>query len=247
MRLELVREKEKTSKIRGKHPDNKEMAQKLSNAILIPDAAYSSQKVGRGSYCFFIVFLISNLQLAIKRIGTYAICCVEVTTFLLTNAGGAKAEADAKKRADATAVNFIFEIYLHSLIWEKLYFVNLRRSLCGRRGERKLRRVDGLKSFSQPRIHRMRVKARRQKSHLQSLHVHSTVAVVVYPRTPETYFLPTGFTLKSPFSSASSSTRLKQYFKYVAFWNGTTGSTKDVVRTSYRLQKSTVAFKQGAV
>jgi hypothetical protein len=34
---------------------------------------------------------------------------VEVTTFLLTNAGGEKAVADAKKRAEATAENFIFD------------------------------------------------------------------------------------------------------------------------------------------
>jgi hypothetical protein len=77
---------------------------------LIPDAAYSPQKVGRGSYYFVIVFLIQRTPTGkSRRKRTYAICCVEVTTFLLMNAAGVKAEADAKKRAEATAVNFIFD------------------------------------------------------------------------------------------------------------------------------------------
>jgi hypothetical protein len=45
-----------------------------------------------------------------RKSDTYAIFIADelLTTFLLlTNAGGAKAEADAKKSAEATAVNFI--------------------------------------------------------------------------------------------------------------------------------------------
>ena len=87
---------------------------------MIPDASYSSQEFSRGSVCFITEDLPENhcvccvtavpLVIARKIVGTYAISIAEglLTTFLLlTNAGGAKAEADAKKSAEAMAVNFI--------------------------------------------------------------------------------------------------------------------------------------------
>ena len=71
---------------------------------MIPDASYSSEKSVEGAFA-------SSSFLSSCNGGendTYAFCWVELTTFLLTNAGGANAEADAKKSAEAIAVNFIF-------------------------------------------------------------------------------------------------------------------------------------------
>ena len=84
---------------------------------LIPDASYSSQVISRGSFSIVNVTLVTKNSKSVHarvdrddRRSTYDICILDelLTTFLLlTNAGGANAEADAKKSAEATAVNFI--------------------------------------------------------------------------------------------------------------------------------------------
>jgi hypothetical protein len=102
-------------------------AKNIGDAILIPNARYFVKAVSRGSYCLVIAGFgcprtrcccVTAGTLVVQKSDTYASREDELLTtltFLLTNAVGAKAVADARKKAEAIAVNFI----LVTSFWEK--------------------------------------------------------------------------------------------------------------------------------